>query len=88
VSIELEQALVVSNGHIPHAEAMDDFHPVDHPRISCHQQGWIVYLSSADERPCPTWFRPIMDIAVAGDVSFVVFDDAGQVLDGVSTFDW
>ena len=58
------------------------------PRVSTHKYGWIVFLTSDDARPVPEWFEPIRDMAVGIDVSFVVFDDAGQVNEDFTIYEW
>jgi hypothetical protein len=92
VNIATEKAWVLNTSHIP--EPTDTEHPPhldfgnDHPRCDPHENGWTVYLTGEDERPCPEWFRPLMDVAVKNDVSFVVFDSAGNQYDDLPSYEW
>lgn len=82
-----ENAWVVSTHHVPHANAFTEFCS-SNPRYCEHQFGWIVFLSKEDERPCPDWLRNLMVAAVKEDVSFLIFDRDGQVIDDLPFYNW
>lgn len=87
--MNIEKALVLSTNHIPKNQTTDSLgFTWEMPRVSTHQQGWIVFLTSYDDRPVPEWFEPIRDTAVGLDVSFVVFDPDGQVDEDLTTYEW
>lgn len=91
----IEYALVLNTCHIPDKFDGDRTHTLDKlgfkpdmPRVSSHEHGWIVFLISEEYRPVPSWFKPILDLAVQEDASFVVFDSAGQVLNNLNIYEW
>ena len=86
----LEYALVLSTGHIPDQAAEDDFLGFDYtmPRISSHENGWIIFLTEQEDRPVPKWFQPILAYAIARDVSFLIFDSDSQEIEGLPVYPW
>jgi hypothetical protein len=92
MNLDIEQAWTLSTAHIPATLGPDHPSRLDfgdnHPRCDPHEHGWIVFLVASDERPCPEWFRPIMDVAVKNDVSFVVFDSSGGDVNDLHSYEW
>ena len=87
--MNIEKALVLSTNHIPKNQTTDSLgFTREMPRVSTHQHGWIVFLTSYDDRPVPEWFEAIRDTAVGLDVSFVVFDPDGHVDEDLTTYEW
>jgi len=87
--MNIEKALVLSTSHVPEDETTDDLgFTQEMPRVATHQYGWVVFLTSEDDRPVPEWFEPIRDMAVGLDASFVVFDPDGQVDEDIPTYEW
>ena len=87
--MNIENALVLSTSHVPEDETKDDLgFTRGMPRVSTHQYGWIVFLTSDDARPVPEWFEAIRDAAVRLDVSFVVFDPDGNVDEDFTIYQW
>ena len=91
----IEYALVLSSSHVPDKFDGDRTHTLDKlgfkqgmPRVSPHAHGWVVFLSSQEDQSVPAWFTPILALALKGDVSFVIFDSAGQILDNLNTYEW
>jgi len=92
-----ERVLVLSTRHIPddsniyEAEHLD-FEP-GMPRVETHAHGWWVCIPAPEDDPeddpeVPAWFLPILDLAQKNDCSFVNFDNVGQVLDTLPSYDW
>ena len=87
--MNIEAALVLSTRHVPEDKTTDDLgFTQEMPRVTTHQYGWIVFLTSDDARPVPEWFEAIRDAAVGLDVSFVVFDPDGHVDEDFTTYEW
>lgn len=79
---------IVGDHHVYESEHLGFDDVLGAPRVNHHDCGWIVFLITDDARPVPEWFVPIRDLAVREQVSFIVFDSAGQILDSLPTYDW
>jgi len=86
-SVQTEKAWVLSTSHLPSNRAFATW-TQEHPRVATHRFGWVVFLVEEDAREVPEWFRPLRDLAVRDNVSFIVFDTAGTVEEFLPAYDW
>lgn len=99
--MEIEKALVISTGHIPESdtELLDESGNIPLPSVTLKEYGWIIALSvdaeiqtetrnSLEKLGFSSVLIKLVKLAQDNDVSFLIFDSDGQILDGFPTFEW